>query len=320
MVACVISVFSTVPTSASTSTPGKLWRVAASSLPSKMACRWLWKQWWPYRSSPASLSRLGLSTDPLLPRQARVQRRVRAHLVIALPRPPMHGVVPRVGQRHMPFADQNRAEHFPVHRDEPAKQARRFPIPQPRQFQRALLQGNFLLQLLERGFAQANAINIELRKQLDKRISHRRIVYGLKRVNIEPCRLPLQRPPGNLAAGRKPVALVERVRNHDGAVAVEQEQWSRILIANANSQLNRRQARLLQALVVAANDFDHVPPQRAGPAHQKTGIAFRFHNGKNDGIAFQEDLVRFIPRQQQIHGIIKIKTKVRRRIQPQLDQ
>src|SRR5713101_7109978 len=108
----------------------------------------------------------------------------------------MHRVTSGISQRNVALANENRAENFAVDRHQTAEKTRFLAVPEPWQFQRARFESNFLLQFLERGLAQADAIDIELGEKLRESFADGRVVHGLKCVHVESRGLPLQGPAG----------------------------------------------------------------------------------------------------------------------------
>ena len=121
------------------------------------------------------------------------------------------------------------------------------------------------------------------------------------------------------AARRQPVALVQRLGDHDLLAAIHQVHGSRILVRDPDAQLQRRQSVLERELVVGAHDLDHLPRQSARPPHAKTRFAFPLEQRQDDGIAFDKDLCGAVYGQQLIHRLIEVQAEIRSRIQPALE-
>ena len=95
-----------------------------------------------------------------------------------------------------------------------------FAAPEFGQVQLTGLERNLLLQPLESSLAQANSVQVVFQDEILGALSGIGILYGLKSVDIERALDACNRLAHAFVAAGQPVALIQRVGNHNLLVAV----------------------------------------------------------------------------------------------------
>src|SRR5579885_3805158 len=119
--------------------------------------------------------------------------------------------------------------------------------------------------------------------------------------------------PGELGAAGEAIREVERFGNHDAGFTVRPIRGRGALKSDTNAELEHRKMVGGGALVVSGAHGENLARENAsfGNRPGEGARGFRFKNGKNDRVPFNEHFFRAISVEQLFNRFVKIETEVR---------